>query len=208
MGSPSAAGPSSPSTNRASFVSAPASSARCSVASGVSARSSGTASPSSASPVMFQRVPSGVHASSTVISLRVSVPVLSEPMTVVEPSVSTAGSLRISALRPAIRRTPKAKATVSTTGRPSGTTATARATATRNISPRSRPRASPMSTATSAEPRTASAMTLANALIRSCSGVSPPSCSRTCAAMPPSSVLVPVSTTRARPPPRETLEPM
>ena len=64
----------------------------------------------------------------------VSVPVLSEQMAVTEPSVSTAGSLRIRALRRTMRCAPRARAMVTTAGRPSGTAATARLTAVRNIS--------------------------------------------------------------------------
>ncbi len=63
-----------------------------------------------------------------VISLRVSVPVLSEQITEVAPSVSTAGRRRITALRRAMRRTPMASVMVMTAGRPSGTTPTASAT--------------------------------------------------------------------------------
>ena len=55
----------------------------------------------------------------------VRVPVLSEQMTVTEPSVSTAGSLRISALRLSILCAPIASVKVTTAGRPSGMTATA-----------------------------------------------------------------------------------
>ncbi len=69
----------------------------------------------------------------TVISLRVSVPVLSEQMTVTEPSVSTAGRRRMMALRRAMRCTPMASAMVMIAGRPSGIAATARPTAARNI---------------------------------------------------------------------------
>ena len=68
----------------------------------------------------------GVHAACTVIWLRVSVPVLSDATTVVEPSVSTAGRWRMIARRRAIRRTPIASAIVTTAGSPSGTAATAR----------------------------------------------------------------------------------
>ena len=63
-----------------------------------------------------------------VISLRVRVPVLSEQMTVVAPSVSTAGSRRIAALRRAIRCTPIASVMVITAGRPSGIAPTDSAT--------------------------------------------------------------------------------
>ena len=48
----------------------------------------------------------------TIISLRVRVPVLSEQMTETAPSVSTAGSLRTTALRAAMRRTPIASVMV------------------------------------------------------------------------------------------------
>ena len=84
----------------------------------------------------------------------VSVPVLSEQMTVTEPSVSTAGSLRMSTLRFSIRWAPRASAIVTTAGRPSGTAATAMLTAVRNIvvrsSPRIRPTAKMTATSTSA----------------------------------------------------------
>jgi len=59
--------------------------------------------------------------------LRVSVPVLSVQMTVVEPSVSTAGRRRTSELARAIRCTPSASVMVATAGRPSGTAAIASA---------------------------------------------------------------------------------
>ncbi len=59
----------------------------------------------------------------------VSVPVLSEQITVTEPSVSTAGSLRMRALRCNMRWAPSASVMVTTAGRPSGTMATATLTA-------------------------------------------------------------------------------
>ena len=65
----------------------------------------------------------------TVIWLVVSVPVLSEQMTVQQPSVSTEGSLRTTALRFAILRVPSARQSVMTAGRPSGMAATPSATA-------------------------------------------------------------------------------
>ena len=68
----------------------------------------------------------------TVISLRVSVPVLSEQITVAAPSVSTAGSLRTMALAAAMRRTPRLSPTVTIAGSASGIAATASATANRN----------------------------------------------------------------------------
>lgn len=78
----------------------------------------------------------------TVISLRVSVPVLSVQITEVAPSVSTAGSLRITALRAAIRCTPIASVMVMTAGSPSGITPTDSATTASSASLQSKPRAS------------------------------------------------------------------
>lgn len=59
----------------------------------------------------------------------VSVPVLSEQMTEVQPRVSTEGRDLTIAFFLAIRRVPKAKQVVITAGRPSGMAATAKATA-------------------------------------------------------------------------------
>ncbi len=64
--------------------------------------------------------PSGRTSAVTVISFRVSVPVLSLQMTVVEPSVSTADSRRTTAPRRAMRWTPTASAIVIATGQPLG----------------------------------------------------------------------------------------
>ena len=63
----------------------------------------------------------------------VRVPVLSEQMTVTEPRVSTAGSLRMRALRRSIRCAPSDRAMVTMAGSPSGTAATAMLTAVRNM---------------------------------------------------------------------------
>lgn len=60
-----------------------------------------------------------------------SAPVLSEQMTETEPSVSTDGSFLTIALRFDIRRTPRARVTVTTMGRPSGIAATASETVPR-----------------------------------------------------------------------------
>ena len=70
----------------------------------------------------------------TVMRFSVRVPVLSEQIVVTEPSVSTAGSRRMSARRRTMRCAPRASEMVTTAGSPSGTAATARLTATRNIS--------------------------------------------------------------------------
>ncbi len=62
----------------------------------------------------------------TVIAFWVRVPVLSEQITVVQPRVSTAGNFLIIAFLFIIRCTPKAKATVTMAGNPSGIAATAK----------------------------------------------------------------------------------
>lgn len=59
----------------------------------------------------------------------VSVPVLSEHITEVQPRVSTEGNDLTIAFFLAIRRVPKAKQVVITAGKPSGMAATAKATA-------------------------------------------------------------------------------
>src|SRR5215469_8136446 len=61
-------------------------------------------------------------ADTTIISIKVSVPVLSEQIRDTEPSVSTAGRRRIIALRCAIRWTPIASVTVMSAGKRSGIT--------------------------------------------------------------------------------------
>ena len=72
------------------------------------------------------RRPLAVATTRTVISFLVRVPVLSEHTTVAQPSVSTAGSLRIRAFFLIICCIPSARQIVTIAGRPSGTAATAR----------------------------------------------------------------------------------
>ena len=72
--------------------------------------------------------PLAVTTTRTVISFFVSVPVLSEAITLAEPSVSTAARWRTIALRRAMRCTPIESTAVTTAGSPSGTAATASAT--------------------------------------------------------------------------------
>jgi len=79
-------------------------------------------------PVKSVRPPA-VIATRTVISFFVRVPVLSEQMTVAEPSACTADSLRMITRRRAIRSVPRESTMVVIAVRPSGTAATARATA-------------------------------------------------------------------------------
>ena len=76
-----------------------------------------------------------------VIWFSVSVPVLSEQITVVQPSVSTAESFFRIARFCAIRHMPIASVTVTTAGRPSGIAATASATALIAACVQGRPRA-------------------------------------------------------------------
>ena len=63
--------------------------------------------------------PLAVTTARTVISFLVSVPVLSDAMTLAEPSVSTAARWRTMALRFAMRCTPRASTAVTTAGKPS-----------------------------------------------------------------------------------------
>ena len=69
------------------------------------------------------------QSSVTVIAFSVSVPVLSEQITVVLPSASTAGRWRMIARRLAMRPTPIARVMLMAAGRPSGIAPTASATA-------------------------------------------------------------------------------
>jgi hypothetical protein len=136
------------------------------------------------------------------------VPVLSEPITVVLPNVSTAGSRRMIALRRAMRRTPMASVIVTATGSPSGTADTANATATRNMSSADSPSATPLANATSAATATATPMTLANWSILRCNGVAATASDRINPAIAPSSVFEPVETTTPRPRPAVTVAPV
>ncbi len=70
-----------------------------------------------------------------------------------EPSVSTATSLRMMALRCAIILMPTASTTVTTAGRPSGMADTAAATASKNTSSQSRPFTRPRITSRAHTPR-------------------------------------------------------
>ena len=84
-------------------------------------------------------VDSAVTADTTIISISVSVPVLSEQMRDTEPSVSTAGRRRMMALRCAMRCTPIASVMVMSAGRPSGIIDTAMPTTAWNISTNAMP---------------------------------------------------------------------
>ena len=135
--------------------------------------------------------------SRTVISLRVNVPVLSEQITVTDPSVSTLGSLRTSAFRLTMRCRPNASVNVTTAGRPSGTAATARLTEINSISSNSPPRASCSKKMTTTMTRQTNTSTLPSSASRRCSGVRSGAerCNRP--AMCPNSVSMPIATTIA-----------
>ncbi len=137
----------------------------------------------------------------TVISFLVSVPVLSEQINVVQPSVSTAGSRLTMAFRLAILCTPMANAPVTTAGRASGTAATARLTPHRNISKSSFPLRTPRSdmTATTATEPTPSHCPISAILLSR--GVSSSSTIWIISAILPNSVSMPVLTTTAFPRP-------
>ena len=131
-------------------------------------------------------------------------------MTVVEPRVSTAGSLRTTARRVAMRCTPIASAMVTIAGSPSGMAPTASAMAKMTVSRRAGSHSTPVSAMVRQVPskRIPIAMTtiamvmyqpiLASALV---SGVCRSVVSLSMVEMRPSSVLAPVSTTTAVPVP-------
>ena len=148
-----------------------------------------------------------------VISLRVSVPVLSEQITEVEPSVSTLESFLTMARCRAMRCTPTASTTLSTAGKPSGTAATAsdtpsKSTSTNAVGVLGREMAitvptTPMAMATTAIPSTrpTRASSTSSGVGSSCVCSSSP-------AMWPTSVPMPVATTTERPTPCATAVPL
>ncbi len=137
----------------------------------------------------------------TVIWFWVKVPVLSEQITVVEPSVSTDDRRRISAWRAIISRMPNARVTVTTAGKPSGTAATARLTAMMNISSGGTPRSQPTRKTTPQMANVPQPSAFPSWFNRLCSGVS--SCCTDCSivAISPICVSMPVLTTAPRPRP-------
>ena len=131
----------------------------------------------------------------------VRVPVLSVPRTVTEPSVSTAGSRRMSACRAVIRRAPRARARVTTAGSDSGTAATTRLIAVMTISSVPWPRASPIAMTIAHKATAATASARPTPIIRCCSGVSA-DLAVISAATRPIALAVPVAVTTAWPWPR------
>ena len=139
--------------------------------------------------------PPGPATVRTVILFSVSVPVLSEQITLALPSVSTAGIRRMMLFLAAIRRTPTASTIVTTAGRPSGMAATARLIERRNMSSggvcSSSPMRKIMAQITSA-PAPSQRPVCAK---RFCSGVFGGSCEAISPAIRPTCVRMPVSVT-------------
>ncbi len=113
----------------------------------------------------------GITSSRAVILFSVRVPVLSEQIADVEPSVSTAGSRFTIALRFAISRVPIDSSAVTTAGSPVGIAATASATPVTNRVSKDSPRARPSSTTTTSAAAAIEAMILDSASSCFCSGV-------------------------------------
>jgi hypothetical protein len=128
--------------------------------------------------------------------LLVKVPVLSEQITVTDPSASTAGNRRTIARRRDIRCTPIARVTVMIAGSPSGIADAARATAIMNISETLWPRHStPMAYVNALRTRMTIASTRPNRLIWRNSGVAVGEMPVRRSLMSPISVWTPVPTT-------------
>ena len=163
---------------------------------------------SSASRGATSRRSSATLMTVTVILFSVRVPVLSEQITVTEPSVSTAGNLRISALRRSMRCDPIANVKVTTAGSPSGMTATATLIAVRTRSDADSPPIVPISTTSAATATPTSASCLPTRSRRTCNGVSSTCTFCSSVAIRPNSVLIPVATTTPTPRPAATWVPL
>ncbi len=129
----------------------------------------------------------------------VSVPVLSVQITVVLPSVSAAGSLRMMACRRAILDTPIASVMVTAAGRPSGMAPTASATAAVTMSAALSPRATPMAKTSAARPRITTVSQRLNTVSFWVSGVVTPAAWPTSWWIRPISVSTPVATASPAP---------
>ena len=151
--------------------------------------------------------------STTCIRFRVRVPVLSEQITCVQPSVSTAVSCRMTALRFAMRVTPIASCTVTTAARPSGIAATARETASMKVSNKDSARKSPLRNSSNRNIKAQIAKTRRLSSLESrfsfcCRGVASSLLIRIASAIFPISVCIPVAVITARPLPYTTLLPI
>ena len=142
--------------------------------------------------------------SRAVILFSVSVPVLSEQITEVEPSVSTAGRRLTIALRRAISRVPIDSRAVTTAGSPVGIAATASATPVMNSVSNDWPRTSPSAMTSSNATPAIDAMILDRPSSCFCSGVLSVSVVARRLAMWPISVPMPVAVTTISPRPRVT----
>ncbi len=139
-----------------------------------------------------------------VIWFSVRVPVLSEQIAEVEPSVSVELRSFTTALCAARSRVPIDSSVVTTVGRPVGIAPIATVTASRNRSSRGRPRAEPATTITKIVPAASQAKTLASWFIWRCSGDASALTSPSIPAMWPISVDMAVSVTTNVPVPRVT----
>ena len=162
---------------------------------------------------VIETSPDGVTTRSTVISLRVSVPVLSEQITEAEPSVSTELSFLTMAWCLAMRCTPSASTTVMMAARPSGTAATANETASSSESMTSsmpvKPSVMNRATITSAAMmHTAMPRIFETCASSFCSGVASSSVWESMSAILPTCVFMPVPVTTARPVPWVTDVPL
>ena len=152
---------------------------------------------------VISSVSSPVSFLTTVILFWVSVPVLSEQIIWVQPSVSTAVSLRTIAWFLLIRVTPIESRIVTTALSPSGIAATASETAIINVSSTALP---PLRTRFTAKTNAQIARIIAdsfrlNSFSLICSGVSSSFALESASAMAPISVSIPVPVTTARPRP-------
>ena len=153
-------------------------------------------------------VSSSPACSTTVILFCVSVPVLSEQMICVQPSVSTAVSLRMIAFLLDMFVTPMDSTTVTTAANPSGIAATASDTATMNVSSSSAPlmpalpaRSTPTPKITAQMPSTSTVRMRLSWLSLRCSGVCSSAVCASAPAILPISVFMPVPVTTAVPRP-------
>ncbi len=153
--------------------------------------------------------PDGRAIEATIISLRVSVPVLSVQITETAPSVSIDGSFRTMTCRCAILRTPMASVIVSTAGRPSGIAATVRPTTAMNISSNGMwPTKYPKVNSTTARIRIIAVSHCAKRFICSTSGVVNILTSCNMPLIWPISVSRPVAVTTPRPDPATAIVPL
>ena len=171
----------------------------------VSVSGSCTASAHSAMAVASRR--SSLPADAvTVMRFCVSVPVLSVQMICAQPSVSTAVSRRMTALRRLMFVTPIDSTIVTTAASPSGMAATARLTAMRNVSSTTRPlivpaRSTPTANTIAQMPSTSHVRMRLSCDRRSCSGVLFSFVCVSASAICPICVCMPVPVTTARPRP-------